>query len=116
MVATAVLSFSVVMIYQAFFTLLDSFSYCVDYLDVVCWADEKLWTAQDSLTHNGSLSPIETRGEFININKKFEWVLSQELLDDTGPLYKVNLDLLWRQGKREIRLSRTAYAIYEKSE
>jgi prepilin-type N-terminal cleavage/methylation domain-containing protein len=116
MVATAVLAFSVVMIYQAFFISLDSFNYCSDYLDVVSWADDKIWTAQDSLSRSGALSQIETQGEFVNNNKKFIWVLSQELLGDQVSLYKINLDLLWRRGKREIKLSRSAYAIYEKKE
>jgi len=116
MVTTAVLSLSLVLIYQAFFISLDSFSYCADYLDVVSWADEKLWQAQNSLTHNGTLDPTAAHGEFINKNKKFEWVLSNELLDETGRLYQLNLDLLWRQGKRNIKFSRTAYAIYEKNE
>ena len=62
MVTTAVLSLSMVLIYQAFFISLDSFNYCADYLDVVSWADEKLWQAQDSVTHNGTLNPIGAYG------------------------------------------------------
>jgi hypothetical protein len=116
MVATAVLSFSIVLIYQAFFILLDSFNYCADFLDEVSWADEKIWAAQDSLTHSSSLAQIDTQGEFVDKNRKFGWTLSSEILDETTPLHKVNLDLFWRRGKREIRLSRTAYAIYEKNE
>jgi prepilin-type N-terminal cleavage/methylation domain-containing protein len=116
MVATAVLSFSIVLIYQAFFISLDSFNYCLDYLDVVSWADELLWQTQESLTHYLDSGLAQTQGEFIKNDKKFAWVLSQEILDEAGPLYKINLDLLWRRGKKEMKLSRTAYAVYESNE
>ena len=48
MVAVAVLSFGLVMVYQAFFVVLDSFNYSADYLEIAGWMDEKIWQAQRS--------------------------------------------------------------------
>ena len=44
LVTTAVLSLGIVLIYRAFFTLLDSFGYYSNYLRVIAFADEKLGT------------------------------------------------------------------------
>ena len=116
MVATVVLSLGIVLIYQAFFVSLDSFNYCSDYLKVVSWADEKIWQAQDSLSHFGAASEIEARGSLVTRNKSFDWDLSYSLIGSPPDLYKIDLLLSGSTGKRRLRLSRTAYAIYEEEE
>jgi len=115
MVATAVLSLAMVLIYQVFFTCLDSFNYCADYLDVVSFLDEKTWLAQDSLTRLDSLGADETEGEFVNQNKRFKWILTADTVEGAdGLLYEIAGRMIWREGRRDIEVSRTAYAIYEK--
>ena len=116
MVATAVLALGIVLIFEAFFISLDSFNYCSNYLNVATWVDEKIWQAQDALSHLGSQGFIETEGSFVNRNKNFDWNLSYNLIDVQPDLYKINLVLSWKEGRRKVRVSRAAYAIYEKEE
>jgi prepilin-type N-terminal cleavage/methylation domain-containing protein len=114
MVATAVLALAMVLIYQAFFISLDSFNYCADYLDVVSFLDEKIWLGQDSVSHSGTLIQTETQGEFVYNNRKFSWVLTQETIEGASDLYRIDGRLTFREGKKNIEVSRAAYAIYEK--
>jgi prepilin-type N-terminal cleavage/methylation domain-containing protein len=113
MVATAVLAFSLVLIYQAFFISLDSFNYCSNFLNVVSWADEKIWQSQDSISRLGSIAG-QTEGSFESESRKFDWSLDDDITGQNTTLHKINLVLSWKEGKRDVRLSRTAYAIYEK--
>lgn len=113
MTAACILSLGTVLIYESFFITLDSFGYYSNYLNIASWMDEKLLAAQDSLNRFGSSGSIETAGEFVNQNKKFRWDLAYNLVDRTQELYQIDLTLFWQEGKRKIRLSRNAYAIYE---
>lgn len=116
MITTAVLSLTALLIHEAFFISLDAFNYCHNYLDIVSFADEKIWQAQDDLTRFGALTNIDEKGELTMKNKNFEWILSNSPIMDTenNNLYKIDLSLSWREGRRPIKISRTAFAIYEK--
>ena len=116
MVATAVLSISTVFITESFFISLDAYQYCSHYLNVVSWADDKIWEAQDSLNHFGLSANIETSGKLVSKNKNFVWNLTYAPADDTGFLYKIDLVLSWEEGTRNRKLQRSAYAIYEEEE
>ena len=113
MVATAVLAFSLVLIYQAFFISLDSFNYCSNFLNVVSWADEKIWQAQDSISRLGVISG-QTEGSFESESRKFDWFINEDSRGQNATLHKINIVLAWKEGKRDMLLSRIAYAIYEK--
>ena len=113
MVATAVLAFSLVLIYQAFFISLDSYNYCSNFLDVVSWADEKIWQSQDSIGRLGSIAG-QAEGSFESKSRKFDWRIDEDIAGQNTTLHKINLVLSWKEGKRDMQLSRTAYAIYEK--
>ena len=47
MVTVAILSFGIVMVFQAFLTSLNAFSYYMTHLQVQCLADEKIWEVSD---------------------------------------------------------------------
>ena len=115
MTASAVLSLGVVLVYEAFFTSLNSFNYCSNYLGVSPWADEKIWHAQDVLGCAGPSADIDREGEFKKRNKTFKWTLSHNLVKGTEDLYKIDLMFAWQEGQRNVRISRSAYAIYETS-
>ena len=115
MVATAVLSLGIVLIYQALFISLDSYRYYADYLSVSPWVNEKIWAAQDALTHLGGAARIAGNGEFISRNKNFQWNLSYNPAGEKD-LYKIDLILNWQQGQRRARLLRSGYAIYVEKE
>ena len=115
MITTAVLSLTALLIYEAFFISLDTFNYCYNYLNVFSLADEKIWQAQDDISRFGALTNIAEKGEFVDRNKNFVWNLSNSSIADAlnQKLYKIDLILSWREGKRPVKISRTAYAIYE---
>lgn len=115
-ITTAVLSLTALLIYEAFFISLDTFNYCYNYLNVFSLADEKIWQAQDDLSRFGALTNITKKGKFVDRNKKFVWSLSDSSMADTRKqrLYKINFVLSWQEGKRPVKISRTAFAMYEK--
>jgi len=113
MVAVAVLSFGLVLIYQAFFIVLDTFNYGADYLEVSPWINEKIWQAQDSIIHKGSLAEIAPEGEFVLQNKKFTWSLKSAQISGLNDLSSLNLEVSWKEGKRTAQVSRNAYARYD---
>jgi prepilin-type N-terminal cleavage/methylation domain-containing protein len=117
MAAACVLALGTVLIYEAYFICLDGYNYYSNYLNVAAFADEKIWEAQDSLTHFASLQGLESKGEFTYGSRRFIWDLSYELLDKMGQecqLFKVDLKLSWREGKRVSGISRSTYALYER--
>jgi prepilin-type N-terminal cleavage/methylation domain-containing protein len=113
MVAVAVLSFGLVMVYQAFFIVLDAFNYSADYLEIAPWMDEKIWQSQDSIMRGEGLENNPGQGEFMTRNKKFSWLLSSRALDPSSNLSEVNLEVTWKEGRRNVKVSRSGYAKYE---
>jgi len=119
MIATAVLALGSVLIYEAFFISLDSYNYYLDYLNISPWAKEKIWTAQDKLSHFSSFSDSkgENNGEFIKRNKRFVWDISYNMIDEIKNayyLYRIDLVVSWKAGARNVSFSRSAYVIYKK--
>lgn len=112
MVATVILALSTVWISQAFFMALNSYNYCARYLGVVAWANDKMWEAQDSLRRLGPSSATGGSGEFTQEKKNVAWSLAYTPLGDSN-LYKIDLELFWKEGPRNSRLQRSAYAVYD---
>ena len=115
MVATAILSLGLVMIYQAFFVSLDAFDYYLNHLRVQLWSDEMLWQAQDNFRQSGFLGSAQTSGELITANKNFNWDMHYGLIEP-GELYQVSLNVSWQQGSRRVNLPRVAYVSNYESE
>jgi prepilin-type N-terminal cleavage/methylation domain-containing protein len=115
MVTTAVLSLGIVLVYQSFFISLDAFDYCLNYARVAPWADEKLWETQDDFRRYGASANPAASGEFISSNKIFTWNMSCASIDPPR-LYKINLILSWKEGKRTAKLFRDTYALYHPEE
>ncbi len=115
LVTTAVLSLGIVLIYRAFFTLLDSFGYYSNYLRVAAFADEKLWQAQDALSCFGPDAGAGSSGRLNIQNKDFNWRLSVSPIGAES-LYRLDLAVSWRQGPRTRELYRNTYALYIKKE
>ncbi|MFH1867402.1 MAG: prepilin-type N-terminal cleavage/methylation domain-containing protein [Candidatus Omnitrophota bacterium] len=116
MVATVVLSLGTVLIYEIFFKSLDISRYCSNYLNVVSWADERIWQAQDDVSRFGDLVNISSADDFISNEKEFHWNLSYNLLDMEAGLFRIDGSLSWQEGERKRKISRTAYALYTERE
>jgi prepilin-type N-terminal cleavage/methylation domain-containing protein len=111
LVAVSVLSLGLVMLYEAFFSCLNAFSYSQRRLDVQQWMDEKLWELEDELIRRGALVMVEHAGRFTKNNNHFFWQMSIDLLDSASEanLYRLDLNVYWRQAQKNIRLSQAAY-------
>ncbi len=116
MIATAVLALGAMLIYEGFFMSIDANEYCLDYLSVASWIDEKMWFVQNELTRYGPLVDIKTVGSFVKRDKDFRWSISYCVRDESTSytLYAVKLVLDWQRGKKSSRITRNAYALYEK--
>jgi prepilin-type N-terminal cleavage/methylation domain-containing protein len=112
MVAVAVLSFGLVLVYQAFFVVLNTFNYGANYLEVSPWMDEKIWKAQDSIMRKGLLEDNSAEGEVTLRNKKFTWSLQNSPLAGANNLTSLKLEVFWKEGKRAVQVSRSCYAKY----
>jgi len=108
LVATAILSLGLVIIYQTFFISLNTFDYYLNHLNAQVWLDEKIWQVQDDFRRYEDFSPMQTSGEFLIGNQDFDWNMDYgSILSDK--LYKVSLNVSWQQGPRTINLLRVAY-------
>jgi prepilin-type N-terminal cleavage/methylation domain-containing protein len=113
MITAAVLSLGVVFIYEAFFISLNTYNYCTNYLGVANWMNEKIWQAQDSLTHLGTWA-YDREGTLVYNNRDFKWNLTYSPVQETQDLYKIDLLISWQEGSSKKSLTRSAYALYYK--
>ena len=112
MITAAVLALGATLIYQSFFIAVDSFNYYSTLLKISPWMDEKIWQAQNELKHLGSAAVIPAGGQVEVNNKSINWNLAYHSLDQINTLHAVDLVLFWPQGARQVKLSRSAYAIH----
>ncbi|RKY43103.1 MAG: hypothetical protein DRP80_06030, partial [Candidatus Omnitrophota bacterium] len=91
------------------------YNYCIDYLIVQNWLDEKLWEIQDKLSHYKILLTEDKEGSFTIGNKRFSWDLSYELIEGMKDmsLYQVVLNISWREGFKKVKTQRASYIIYK---
>lgn len=114
MVTTAILSLGVVLVYSAFFISLDSFNYCSDYLAVAPLMDELIQQAQEQLSSQGGSALPPGNGQLRVNNKEFNWYLKCVPVMGVQDLFKIDLVFSWQQARKNKKISRVAYALYEK--
>lgn len=113
MVATVILALGTVFLSESFFISLDSYNYCSRYLQVLSWADEKVWEAEEALSRLGPAASFNNAGEFTEKGRNFTWYLAHTPLESDGSLYKVDFEMSWQEGARKARIQRSTYARYE---
>jgi Prokaryotic N-terminal methylation motif len=113
MVTTVILSLGTVFIFGSFFVTLDTYQYCTHYFNVMPWADNKIWEIQDSLSSLGPAAHFKTSGGFTQENMNYTWGVSYGPAESIDKLYKIDLMLAWQEGKRQVRVKRSAYARYK---
>jgi hypothetical protein len=114
MITTAVLALGATLIYQSFFIALDSYSYYAILLKTTPWMDEKIWETQNDLRRLGQAAATSDGGQLNIDGRDINWGLTCNSVGQEEGLYQVNLVLSWLQGSRQVKLSRSAYAIYAK--
>lgn len=110
MVTVAVLSFGIVIVFQAFIVSLNTFSYYVTHLQAQSWAHEKIWEISDKLIQKDSLDSSETSGNFIIGSKKIAWDIDIVPIDEKGEFFSLSLILSWQEGNRRVEVQRATYA------
>lgn len=116
MVASAILALGLVLIFEAFFSSLDAFNYYLNYLNAANFAEEIIWQAQDNIKRFGSLANMENSGEIDGKNEKFSWSLISLPIDNDAKLYRINLLFSWKQGKKDQKITRHAYAKFNEQQ
>ena len=116
MLATVILALGTIFLSQSFFITLDSYNYCSRYLQVLSWADEKVWEAEESLSRLGPATVLDNAGVFTEKGRNFKWYRSYSPLGADGSLYKIDFEMSWQEGARKVRIQRGTYARYEKKE
>lgn len=116
MIATIILGLGTTFLSRSFFITLDSYNYCSRYLQVMSWADEKVWEAEENLSRLGAAASLNNAGSFTEKGRDFKWYLAYSPLNADGSLYKVDFEMSWQEGVRKARIQRSSYARYEKKE
>ena len=106
MVATVVLVVGVVVIFESFLMSLDALAVFNSRLNAQWFFDEKIWQIQSSLDEPaGAFFPMEDRGVIRLGTEEYAWASNMQLVDPLQELYRVNLDLNWRQGTKTIKVN-----------
>ena len=109
MVAVAILSLGVVLIYRTFLTSLATFKYYSTNLQAQCWMGEKIWEVEDSLLYRKGLGAGKRSGNLFLGNRKIAWRISVDSISPTEEFYQLDLTLFWQENNRRITISRTTY-------
>lgn len=119
LVATCVLALGAVLIYEAFFSILDSHSYYSNYLLASLELDELLWETSSQLKITGNKELPLSSGRLQSIkNRQASWFLSCQVIDSLKEegipclLYRLQAQADWPQGKRTAGFSRSTYVLY----
>lgn len=108
-VTAVILSVGMVAIYEALAVSVDAFGYYRNRLTVQSWMDRKIWEVGDALMQTEG-GPIGSQTDtFRSDGKDIRFHLTPRTVID-GKLYELNLKCSWRQGRRNVSVSRVAYA------
>jgi len=99
------------LLFEAFFTCMDVFTYSLRRMDVQRWMNEKFWETEDELVRFGVLDIGNRKGTFTETGKRFDWSMSVNLAGTAQEFYLYRLDLVvyWKQGNRNVRMPQTVY-------
>jgi len=109
MIATAILSFGMLLIFHSFFMSLNSSNYLLDRLNASLELSNEIWQAQDSLRRSGNIQYMLNPEEKQLGQKTYSWILQPSALNSAMGLYKADAVVFWHENKNEIKLSRSAY-------
>ncbi|MBI2871034.1 MAG: hypothetical protein HYY14_04910 [Candidatus Omnitrophica bacterium] len=105
----AVLSFGIVLVFEAFFITLDVSKLATSRLDALMWIDDKSWELHEKLLVAGALEEAKAGGDFVRDHKPYSWETDITTLDGPPQLYRLNMKVRWKSGWRNAVSSRQAY-------
>ena len=112
MVALAVLSFGIVMIFKTCIVSLDRLSYLTNRIYATTLLDNRIAIIERMLRVYKILPFELNRKEIINVgSKKIEFSQKMSLgeVEDFADVFKLDISLIWDEQNKEMRLSRSAY-------
>jgi prepilin-type N-terminal cleavage/methylation domain-containing protein len=109
MVAVAVLSLGLVMIYQAFFSSLNSLNYVSDRLLVDLEINNRIWELEDLFHRSQGGFDAPASGEVKYGDRRFTWKVLSSLIEGTTSLYKMEITFYWVDRGKQHKLTRYAY-------
>ncbi len=112
MVALAILSFGIVMIFKVFFVSLDHMSHITSRLYASTLLDNRIEAVERHLrTFNAFPFDLEEKEAIDTGTKEMEFVRNMTLseVEDYFDIFQLDLSLKWMEGEKEINLSRSAY-------
>jgi len=105
MVATVVLVVGVVVIFEAFLLSLDALAVFNNRLNAQWFFDEKMWQVQNQMNEPAqAFMPMQDGGVMRLGTEEYVWASTMQLIDPRQELYRVNLNLNWQQGNKEIEV------------
>ncbi len=114
MVATAVLAFGSVLIYQSLFMVLNAYDSYARYVVVEPWMHEKIFEIQESIRRTGSPSTSGS-GDITLRTQRFLWRASVEPAAGLDGLFRVDLEVSSTGRQRMTTFTRSAYALADKA-
>jgi len=108
-VAVAVLSLGLVMIYQAFFSSLNSLNYVSDRLLADLQINNKIWELEDLYNRSQGVFDVPASGEDKFGDRRFSWKVLSSSIEGTTSLYKMEIVFSWMDRAKQRRLARYAY-------
>lgn len=113
MVATIILSAGIVGIYRVYYFSLDQMNHITHRMVAMRLLDKRIADMELLLRSKGAVTLAagsETKSVVIhNKNLDFHFETSLSNLNSLKGLYQLNLSMSWREGARDIRISRTVY-------
>lgn len=112
LVCVAILSSGIIFIFQSFFTCLDAYDRYLTYYNIMPWANEQLWWAQNEITRGTVPESYNREGEFSYEGKAFFWQLASRLVDKKEKLCRLDLTISWQRARKPMTMKRYAYAYH----
>lgn len=113
MVAAAVLSSGIVLVYKSFFTVLNFSDYLTRRLYAANLINNKIVTLQKVFEASRQIPFRQNREvESLTVNNKtvrFTYTMNFFQIENLKDIYQVDVILSWNEGTRDVRLSRSAY-------
>lgn len=109
MVAVSVLSLGLVMVYQAFFSSLNSIGLVANRLNANNEIANTLWEMDDINNRSIERCDFPAAGRSQADDTVFAWKVSPALIDGTMGLYKLEVTFSWLERGKKISLTRWGY-------